>query len=69
MKANKAREIFNNVNKLLTLEEQIKRDANKGFPGTSVNRINENDPKLKKLEKKGYLISHSNTYTYITWAY
>ena len=69
MKANKAKDIFNNINKPLTLKEIIARDINKGYPASHVPRMNENDPQLKKLEKKGYLITHSDTYTYICWAY
>lgn len=69
MNATKARDIFLKVNKSLSLEEKIKLHASEGFPGMSVPRMNENDPKLKKLEKKGYLISHSNSNTYITWAW
>ena len=69
MKASKARDIFNNVNKPLTLEQIITKDINKGYPASCVPKMNENDPRLKKLEKKGYLITHSNTYTYICWTY
>lgn len=68
MKATKAREIFNKLNKPLSLKEKIKRDIREGLPVTSISRMNENDPQLKKLENKGYLITHSNSYTYITWA-
>jgi len=69
MKASKARDIFNNINKPLTLEEIITKDINKGYPSSQVPRMNGDDPRLKKLEKKGYLITHSNTYTYICWTY
>lgn len=69
MKASKAKEIFNMLNKTLTVEEQILRDVKRGFAGTSVPKMCENHPQLEKLKKKGYLITHSNTYTYITWAY
>ena len=69
MDAKKARKIFNKLNKPLTLEEIIERDIYKGYPASHVPRMNENDPRLKKLEKKGYLITHSNTYTYISWTY
>lgn len=69
MKASKARDIFNNINKPLTLEEIITKDINKGYPSSQVHRMSEDDPRLKKLEKKGYLITHSNTYTYICWTY
>lgn len=69
MKASEAREIFNRLNSPPTVEERILIDINKGYPGTSVPRMCDNHPLLKKLEKKGYLVSHSNTLTYITWAY
>ena len=69
MNAKKAREIFNNLNNPLILEDIIIRDINKGFSGTSVAKMNEDDPKLKKLKTKGYLISHTNSNTYITWVY
>ncbi len=69
MKASEARTIFNKINKPLTLKRQIKQDICKGFSGTTVSKMNDDDPKLKKLRKKGYLITHTDNYTYITWAY
>lgn len=68
MKATKARKIFNKLNESLSLKEKIKRDIKRGLAGTSISRINENNPELKKLENDGYLITHSDSYTYITWA-
>lgn len=69
MKAKKAKRIFNSINKPLTLKEKLKIAIRKGEPALRVSKMNENDPKLKKLEKKGYLITHSNTYTYISWTH
>jgi hypothetical protein len=69
MKASKAKKIFKKLNKPLTLEEIIEKDIKKGYPASHVPRMNDNDPQLKKLEKKGYLITHSNTYTYICWTH
>jgi hypothetical protein len=69
MKAEKAREIFKKLNTPLTLEEIIERDIYKGYPASCVPRLNENDPQIKKLEKKGYLITHTNTNTYICWTH
>lgn len=69
MKASKAREMFEKVNRPLTLKEKIRQHANKGYAGMSVDRMIDNDPKLKKLQKKGYLITHSDSKTYITWSY
>lgn len=69
MKASKAKKIFEKLNRSLTLKEIIERDIYKGYPASCVQKINENDPQLKKLEKKGYLITHSNTNTYICWTY
>lgn len=69
MKAIEARKIFEKKNRGLSIKEKIKIQANKGFAGMSVPRLNDNDPQIKKLERKGYLISHSDNNTYITWAW
>jgi hypothetical protein len=69
MKATKAKEIFRNINKPPTLKERLKKSILAGEPALSVPKMNENDPQLKKLEKKGYLITHTNSSTYICWTH
>jgi len=67
MDAKEARSIYRERNRTLSLEEKIRVQANNGFAGMSIDKLNENDPKVKQLQEQGYLISHSNNKTYITW--